>query len=120
MRTLMALATIAGMTLAGAAAHAGRVPGALQPPHRDSVQAGDTDVYVWTFRGGEEAVILVRGDHDTDLDLYVYDQNGNLIAEDVDGSDTCKVAFTPLFTGRFTVKLVNHGAVYNEYTIETN
>jgi len=118
MKTLMVLATIAAMTLTGMAAHAGRVPGPFQ--HRDSVKAHETDVYTMTFRGGEDAVILVRGDHDTDLDLYVYDEFGNLVAKDDDSSDSCKVVFTPLFTARFTVKVVNHGSVYNEYAIETN
>jgi hypothetical protein len=120
MKRIMVLATIAGMMLASTAAHAGRVPGPLQPPHRDSVNAGETDVYTMTFRGGEEAVIRVRGDLDTILVLEVRDENGNLIARDNDLIPPCVVSFTPKWTGPFTVRVINTGTVYNNYTIETN
>jgi len=41
----------------------------------EAVQAYNTDVYNVWFTGGELASVLVWGDHDTDLDLYVYDHN---------------------------------------------
>ena len=79
-----------------------------------------TDAYTLAFRGGEAAVIVVSGDGDTDLDLYVYDELGNLIALDDDGSDNCVVRFTPKWTGPFTVRVKNRGLVYNRYVIATN
>ena len=85
-----------------------------------SVNAGGTDVYNVSFRGGELAIVAVIGDGDTDLDLYVYDQNGNLIARDADYTDDCVVTFTPRWTGNFTIKIVNRGRVYNSYVIRTN
>ena len=44
--------------------------------HTDVVSARGTDIYNLTFQGGESAVLSVLGDGDTDLDLYVYDENG--------------------------------------------
>lgn len=85
-----------------------------------SVNAGATDVYNISFRGGELAMVIVVGDGDTDLDLYVYDNNGNLIARDADYSDDCVVTFTPRWTGNFRIKIVNRGRVYNSYVLRTN
>lgn len=84
------------------------------------VYAGDTDVYNVSFRGGEIAIVTVIGDGDTDLDLYVYDNNGNLIASDTDYSDDCVCTWTPRWTGNFRIKIVNRGRVYNSYLLRTN
>ena len=85
-----------------------------------SVNAGATDVYNVTFRGGELAMVIVVGDGDTDLDLYIYDNNGNLIARDIDYSDDCVCTWTPRWTGNFKIKIVNRGRVYNSYVLRTN
>lgn len=86
--------------------------------HRDRVEARKTDVYKKTFASGVEVVIAVRGDGDTDLDLFVYDENGNLIEKDDDATDRCIVSFTPKWTGSFTIKIKNLGNVYNSYRIK--
>lgn len=96
----------------------GAVGGAIT--HRDRVLAGCTDSYTIRFRGGEVAYIVVNGDHDTDLDLYVYDENGNFIVADTDRTDICTVSFTPRWTGVFYVKIKNLGRVSNYYTLYTN
>ena len=88
--------------------------------HDDLVKANTTDVYNITFRGGEYARITVNGDGDTDLDLYVYDENGNLIDSDTDRTDYCVATFTPKWTGTFKVKIKNLGNVYNRYRLTTN
>lgn len=96
----------------------GRVPGPVR--HTDRVNAHATDVYTITFRGGEDAYIVVSGDGDTDLDLYVYDENGNFITSDTDSTDDCVVRFHPRWTGPFRVKIKNLGGVYNNYVLITN
>lgn len=98
------------------------VRGAVGGPKyaRSSVNAGGTDVYNVSFRGGELAIVTVIGDGDTDLDLYVYDNNGNLIDSDTDYSDNCVCTWTPRWTGNFRIKIVNRGRVYNSYLIRTN
>ena len=70
-----------------------------------------------TLYGDETTQISLSGDGDTDLDLYVYDENGNLIASDTGFSDQASVAIRPYWTGRFTIRVVNRGSVYNEFTV---
>jgi hypothetical protein len=96
--------------------------GALGGPKRASteVKAYATDVITVRFKGGENAVIAVSGDGDTDLDLYVYDENGNLVGADTNGLDDCKVRFFPKWTGTFKIKVKNLGNVYNRYLLVTN
>lgn len=72
------------------------------------------------FVGGVRACVAVVGDGDTDLDLYIYDQNGNLIAKDDGYSDSCIVEWYPKWTGAFLIKVVNRGSVYNTFGIATN
>ena len=96
--------------------------GALGGPKRATteVKAYAIDVITVQFRGGENAVVGVSGDGDTDLDLYVYDENGNLVASDTNGSDDCKVRFYPKRNGTFKIKVKNLGNVYNRYLLVTN
>ena len=96
--------------------------GAVNGPsrHYDAVNGNSTDTYQISFIANVLAEILVSGDGDTDLDLYVYDSNGNLIAYDESYSDDCYVRWVPAWTGRFFIKIVNRGPVYNNYVILTN
>jgi hypothetical protein len=96
----------------------GRLGGAAT--HYDRVQAFKTDVYDISFRGGAFAEIAVSGDGDTDLDLYVYDEFGNLVASDLNSTDVSYVSWTPVFTGSFRVEVRNRGHVYNDYVLVTN
>lgn len=111
-------------TLADAVAHrlAEKPRGAAHGPHvwSQQVSAHSTDVYRIVFRGGEPAIVVVSGDGDTDLDLYVHDENGNLIAVDDDMTDDCIVRWTPRWTGPFTIRIVNRGSVYNQYRAAHN
>lgn len=88
--------------------------------HYDSVRAGGTDSYTIRFRGNEQACVIVSGDGDTDLDLYVYDANNNLITSDTDYTDDCVCVWTPAWTGNFIIKIVNRGRVYNRYALSVN
>ena len=72
------------------------------------------------FRGGEVARVAVIGDGTTDLDLYIYDEYGNLVAMDEDNTDHCVATWFPSRTGWFTIKIVNRGSVYNDYAMATN
>ncbi|MDI3326584.1 hypothetical protein QKW35_19575 [Pontibacterium granulatum] len=85
--------------------------------HSDRVKARRNDIYTLNFKGGEQAAVFVSGDGDTDLDLYVYDENGNQICKDTDGSDTMLCRWTPRWTGEFEIKIKNLGTVYNDYTM---
>jgi hypothetical protein len=96
----------------------GAVGGAIY--HTDAVRAHTTDQFMIRFKENEVAAVMVSGDGDTDLDLFVYDEFGNLIASDTDGTDTCYVQWTPRWTGPFLVRVKNLGGVFNRYTLRTN
>ncbi len=76
--------------------------------------------YQLKFWANELAEVIVIGDGDNDLDLYVYDANGNLIASDTDYTDQCVCRWVPAWTGVFTLRIVNRGAIYSNYAIATN
>lgn len=84
------------------------------------VLANSTDIFVETFRAHEQAVVIVDGDGDTDLDTYVYDENGNLIDSDDDYTDYCILSWTPRWTGAFRIEVKNLGGIANCYTLTTN
>ena len=119
-RDFVTSVALTALLIVGAAVQtlAGAVPGPKAT--RERVQARSTDFYAVTFRRGEIARVALSGDGDTDLDLYVFDESGNLIASDEDGSDDCYVSWVPRWTGSFTIKVVNRGYVANDYTILTN
>lgn len=82
-----------------------------------SVNGNSTDRYTESFIAGQLATVVVIGDGDTDLDLYVYDSNNNLIVKDDDYTDNCYVTWVPKWTGKFYIKVVNRGPLYNRYVI---
>jgi hypothetical protein len=109
------VAALAVLALAGRLVQADPVAGAdwLE----DNVQAYSTNIYRVSFYGGELARVRVIGDGDTDLDLYVLDENGHVVAADTDYTDTCVVVWQPRWTGRFTIRVVNCGSVYNHFAL---
>lgn len=103
-------------------ASAGSTRGAVDGPkrHKDKVAGKDYNLYEVKFWSNELAEVYISGDGDTDLDLYVYDSNGNLIDSDTDYTDECVVRWVPAWTGTFTIKVANRGSMYNEFVIWTN
>ena len=100
----------------------GSTRGAVGGPkgQKDRVYGKDVNSYQVKFWASELAEVCVSGDGDTDLDLYVYDANGNLIGSDTDYTDECVVRWVPAWTGTFIIKVVNRGALYNNFVIWTN
>lgn len=84
------------------------------------IEAGEELDYEWTFTGGEAAEVYVEGDTSTDLDLFIYDLDGNLIVSDDGEGDTCEVEWTPAETTTYIVRLKNLGDFENYYYIESN
>lgn len=108
---------VAAADAVAAAGTRGRVEGPGRT--RSVVNSRATDVYRMNFRGEERAAILVSGDGDSDLDLYVYDDRGNLICKDDDDTDDMLCAWTPRYTGQFRIEIKNRG-VANQYVLVTN
>ncbi|WP_147393930.1 MULTISPECIES: hypothetical protein [Alcanivorax] len=111
---LLSVVAMASDTVVSRGAHYGAIG------HHDRVYAGTTDVYDITFTGGRQAEILIRGDGDTDLDLFVFDENGNAICSDTMRDDRPYCAWNPRWTGEFQVQVKNLGPVYNNYVLLTN
>jgi len=120
-KTLKTLAFVAVLGLAATltpTAEAGHPdgPGLIKA----SVAARGANYHRITFLAGEVAVVGLTGDGDTDLDLYVYDANGNLVVYNENDHDDAMVRFVPRRTQTFTIKVVNRGRVYNEYDLGHN
>lgn len=91
--------------------------------HYDRILARGTDWFGrqdLVFVGGEPARIGVRGDGDTDLDCWVYDENDRLIDSDTRYVDECILSWQPRWTGPFKLRIQNLGGVYNNYVLVTN
>lgn len=86
----------------------------------DRVLSNTTDIWEISFRGGERGSIRVDGDGDTDLDCYVYNSAGTLVAYDNDLTDYCVLDWYQSSTGNIRLEIRNLGDVYNEYILSTN
>jgi hypothetical protein len=72
------------------------------------------------FRAGELAMVAVEGDGYTNLDLYIYDEKGNLVAMDDGLGDFCVASWIPTKTQKYTIVIRNRGADFNVYVMATN
>jgi hypothetical protein len=108
---------VAGLLVLGAVVTAPQAAFAQMTPRVTDVQAFATDSWrVWVVAGYTYAVV-VNGDGDTDLDLFVNDVYGSLGIDD-DRTDYCVVRFRARTTGYIDIRVVNLGRVYNRYVIE--
>ena len=99
-----------------------RTRGAVGGPREgwDIVGPGGTVTFNISFRANELAEVLVLGDGSTILDIFVYDNNGNLITRtDVYTSDAY-TSWVPRWTGAFSIVVRNWGNRRNVFEIYTN
>jgi hypothetical protein len=88
--------------------------------HQDTAQPGSTDVYNVVFAGGQLAEVGIAGDGDSDLDLFVYDENDHLVCRSAGSSDREYCRWWPRWTGPFRIEVQNLGGVANLYRLATN
>ena len=112
--TVIILALLLALTATDAAS-AQRPVTAAWSLHR--VGAYSIKTHSFTLRAGRLYTIIIDGDDDTDLDLYLYDENWQLIGSDRRSSDYGRVQVRPRWTGTFYVVVENLGWVYNEYSL---
>mgnify|MGYP001802628317 CR=1 FL=1 len=75
-------------------------------PFLDSLDRGNADYLNINLLSGNSYTILGVCDEDCgDMDLKLYDENGNLIDSDTIYDDTPVVNVTPNWSGRFQVKV---------------
>jgi len=72
------------------------------------------------FRAGERAEVAIQGDGDTDVDLFVLDEMGTEICRRVGPTDREFCAWTPRWTGEFTITLRNLGDRPNRVRLISN
>lgn len=86
-----------------------------------TVDAFSEDAWRWrTALGGQVAEVAISGDGDTDLDLFIYDENGYLVCSSTLYGDTEYCSWIPKWTGQFRIVVKNYGPVYNAYRMWIN
>ncbi len=96
--------------------------GASSGPRRwqEQVRGRALDYYNVTFRGGEPAMVAISGDGDTDLDLIIRDENGNVVCASQSAGDDEVCRWYPRWTGAFRIEVKNLGNVHNNYRAAHN
>jgi hypothetical protein len=96
----------------------GRIGGAVSWLSR--LNAGKMDIWEVPFYGNSYAEIAVVGDGDSNLDMVLTDENGNVICYDTSRSDQVYCDFVPAWDGYFYVAVENTGGKRNSYYLLTN
>jgi hypothetical protein len=86
---------------------------------RSVVSSRTIDTWRVVFNGGEPAAAAISGDGDSDLDLFIYDENNNLICSSTSGGDDEFCRWYPRWTGVFYIRIRNTG-IANQYVMRTN
>ncbi|MGO9599130.1 MAG: hypothetical protein ACLP7Q_14170 [Isosphaeraceae bacterium] len=84
-----------------------------------TVEMKDKDEFaiILAFSAGEEAIVTTKGDKETDVHLFVYDENKKMVDKDTSPGPKCKVKFTPAKDGKYKLLVRNSGGV-NKVTLE--
>ncbi len=85
-----------------------------------SITSLTTDVYTIKYEGKNSAKVAITGNGLADLDLYVYDKDGELMGKATDATDACVVSWHPKSDEIFTIKIKNISSSNNSYTMITN
>ncbi len=73
---------------------------------------------VLTFPEGKKASVTVRSDKETDVHLFVYDEDKKVVAKDDSPGPTCDLTFTPKKAGKYLVEVINQGPGANRCTLK--
>jgi hypothetical protein len=76
--------------------------------------------YHETFRGGSLARVAIVGDGSTDLDIFIYDPQGRLVAQGIGPTDIEVVSWVPPQTQTYRIVVRNLGGLANRYSLATN
>ena len=97
--------------------------GATTTPQYTSSFANGNDGYTTckiSFKANEVAEVYISSLDYADLDLYVYDEYGNLVACDENYNTDCSVSFCPKYTSDFTILVKNRTPYNASYLLVTN
>ena len=79
------------------------------------VRPGEVDVYSIPLRANELTRFVAQGDGDGDIDCFAYDDNGNLIGQDSDSTDTCLIDIRSFWSATFKFVIKNNGSSTDSY-----
>ncbi len=79
---------------------------------------GQVAVYL-SFAAGKEIEATTKGEKETDVHLFVYDQDGKEVGKDTSPGPKCSVKFTPKQDGKFKLLVKNSGGT-NKVTLEVS
>jgi len=81
------------------------------------ITPGNIDSFRLTLRGEETTAIRVSGSGSGgDIDCQLYDENANVVVQDIDSEDGCSMVVTPRWTGPFALFIKNNGIRGSVYT----
>jgi hypothetical protein len=109
---------LAAVEAAQAETSRGVVGGAIQTVQY--VPGATTWTVRFSARGGEPLVVGARRDSATPVDLKVFDENGNLVCQDMSHNVTLYCRVNPIWTGAFSVQAINHGGAGTGIALVTN
>jgi hypothetical protein len=85
------------------------------------IAAQSTDSYRLHYEAGAgKGRVAIRGDGDTDLDLFVDGPDGKEMEKATGLTDREEISFVPKRTGFYTIRVKNLGKVWSEYVLTTD
>jgi hypothetical protein len=70
-----------------------------------------------TFSADKEVTVTTKGDKETDVHLFVYDESKKEVGKDTSPGPKCEVKFTPAKAGQYKLLVTNSGGT-NKVTLE--
>jgi hypothetical protein len=89
----------------------------FKPKAFDLKEKGRVKV-ILEFAEGKKASVTVRSDKETDVNLFVYDEDKKLVEKDDSPGPNCDLTFTPKKAGKYLLEIVNKGPGANRSTLK--
>jgi hypothetical protein len=83
----------------------------------DMKEKGEAAILL-SFTAGKAVTATTKGEKETDVHLFVYDENKKEIGKDITPGPKCEVKFTPAKDGQFKLLVRNLGPGENKVTLE--
>jgi hypothetical protein len=73
---------------------------------------------ILAFPSGKEALITVKSEKKSDVNLYVLDDAGKVLEKDESPGPDCEIKFKPKASGKYTLEIRNLGPGDNKSTLK--
>lgn len=88
--------------------------------HAEIKPGGKRTYFDMRFEGGAYAEVYLEGRDQTDIDMFVYNENGDLICAQTDPSPISLCSWTPATTNNFRIVVENKSTLGTHYSLITN